>query len=105
MKFRKDLEHLETQLAIVSICFYRYELSIIRHLRRVRLGALTLILTRAGLAMDLSALLRLRFVVLRLAALPCLCEAAIAALLATWLLDPGKGFMILETDALGIFGM
>jgi len=29
----------------------------------VRLGALTLILTRAGLAMDLNALQRLRFVV------------------------------------------
>lgn len=53
----------------------------------LRLGALTLILTRAGLAMDLNALLRLRFVVLRLAMLPCLCEAATAALLATWLLD------------------
>ncbi|CAL1155282.1 unnamed protein product, partial [Cladocopium goreaui] len=53
----------------------------------LRLSALTLILTRAGLAMDLNALLRLRFVVLRLAMLPCLCEATAAALLATWLLD------------------
>eukprot|EP00435_Cladocopium_sp_Y103_P055819 s1338_g18.t1 len=53
----------------------------------LRLGALTLILTRAGLAMDLTALLRLRFVVLRLAVLPCLCEAATAGLLAFWLLD------------------
>lgn len=53
----------------------------------LRLGALTLILTRAGLAMDLNALQRLRFVVLSLAALPCLCEAATASLLATWLLD------------------
>eukprot|EP00913_Durusdinium_trenchii_P033302 g31177.t1 len=56
----------------------------------LRLGALTLILTRAGLAMDLDALRRLRFVVLRLAALPCLSEAATAGLLASWLLETRK---------------
>ncbi|CAK9053968.1 Sodium/hydrogen exchanger 9B1 (Na(+)/H(+) exchanger-like domain-containing protein 1) (NHE domain-containing protein 1) (Sodium/hydrogen exchanger-like domain-containing protein 1) (Solute carrier family 9 subfamily B member 1) (Testis specific sodium-hydrogen exchanger) (MtsNHE) [Durusdinium trenchii] len=61
--------------------------SILFAARFTRLGALTLILTRAGLAMDLDALRRLRFVVLRLAALPCLSEAATAGLLASWLLD------------------
>eukprot|EP00931_Biecheleriopsis_adriatica_P037237 TRINITY_DN21370_c0_g1_i1.p1 TRINITY_DN21370_c0_g1~~TRINITY_DN21370_c0_g1_i1.p1 ORF type:complete len:528 (-),score=124.25 TRINITY_DN21370_c0_g1_i1:255-1838(-) len=53
----------------------------------LRLVALVLILCRAGLAIDLKALRRLRFVVARLAALPCLCEAAVAAGLAAWLLE------------------
>jgi len=53
----------------------------------IRLGALALILTRAGLAFDIAALRRLLFVVARLAALPCLSEAIVVFLLAVWLLD------------------
>ncbi|CAJ1388305.1 unnamed protein product [Effrenium voratum] len=53
----------------------------------LRQAALALILTRAGLAMDLVALRRLLWVALRLAALPCLCEALVAAALAHLLLE------------------
>eukprot|EP00928_Gymnodinium_smaydae_P062892 TRINITY_DN4662_c0_g2_i1.p1 TRINITY_DN4662_c0_g2~~TRINITY_DN4662_c0_g2_i1.p1 ORF type:complete len:422 (+),score=58.29 TRINITY_DN4662_c0_g2_i1:132-1397(+) len=53
----------------------------------VRSLALTLILCRAGLSLDLSALKRLRFVVTRLAIMPGLSEAATIAALATALLE------------------
>ncbi|OLQ05265.1 Mitochondrial sodium/hydrogen exchanger 9B2 [Symbiodinium microadriaticum] len=53
----------------------------------IRQSALVLILLRAGMALDINALKRLRFVVPRLAAAPCLSEAATAAALASALLD------------------
>ena len=53
----------------------------------LRTAALVLILCRAGLGLDMAALRRLRAVVLRLAVLPCLCEAATVAALAHALLD------------------
>ncbi|CAE8604351.1 unnamed protein product [Polarella glacialis] len=53
----------------------------------VRTLALVLILCRAGLAIDVEALRRLRFVVARLAVLPCLAEAALVGGLGAWLLD------------------
>lgn len=53
----------------------------------IRLLALTLILSRAGLALDIEALRRLRFAVLRLAFIPCLCEASAVAGMAAVLLD------------------
>jgi len=59
----------------------------IRWSAAIRSLALTLILCRAGLAFDVDALKRLRFVVARLAALPCLTEAAVIAGLAAALLD------------------
>jgi len=52
----------------------------------IRALALVLILSRAGLAFDAAAFKRLRFVVLRLAVLPCFAEAAVAAGLAAALL-------------------
>jgi len=53
----------------------------------IRLLALTLILCRAGLSFDVAALRRLRFIVARLALLPCLTEAAVIMGLAVALLD------------------
>jgi len=53
----------------------------------IRLLALILILCRAGLSFDVPALKRLRFVVARLAVMPCLAEAAVVAGLAAALLD------------------
>lgn len=53
----------------------------------IRLAALALILTRAGLSFDLEALRRLATVVLRLAILPCLLEAATVFGLGIWMLD------------------
>jgi NhaP-type Na+/H+ or K+/H+ antiporter len=53
----------------------------------IRSLALTLILCRAGLSLDLVALIRLRFVVARLALMPGLSEACIIAGLAALLLD------------------
>lgn len=53
----------------------------------VRSLALTLILCRAGLSLDLEALKRLRFVVARLALLPGLSEALVIAGLSAFLLD------------------
>jgi len=52
----------------------------------IRALALVLILSRAGLAFDAAAFKRLRFVVMRLALLPCFAEAAVAAGLAAALL-------------------
>ena len=52
----------------------------------LRTAALVLILCRAGLGLDLASLCRLRWAVLRLAALPCLVEATTIALLAATLL-------------------
>jgi len=53
----------------------------------IRLLALALILCRAGLGLDIDALKRLRWVVIRLAALPCFSEATVIAFLAHFLLD------------------
>lgn len=53
----------------------------------IRLLALTLILCRAGLAFDVAALRRLRFVVVRLAVLPCLTETLVIAGLSSVLLE------------------
>ncbi|ESP00110.1 hypothetical protein LOTGIDRAFT_63379, partial [Lottia gigantea] len=49
----------------------------------LRAIALVIILTRAGLGLDPQALKKLSFVVLRLAALPCLCEAVTVGV-AAW---------------------
>jgi len=53
----------------------------------LRTAALVLILCRAGLGLDLVSLSRLKWAVLRLAALPCLAEATTVALLAAALLN------------------
>jgi NhaP-type Na+/H+ or K+/H+ antiporter len=62
----------------------------------VRSLALTLILCRAGLSLDLAALQRLRFVVARLALLPGLSEASVIALLSSaWLEFPFEWALML----------
>ncbi|KAJ1458623.1 Sodium/hydrogen exchanger family-domain-containing protein [Pelagophyceae sp. CCMP2097] len=48
----------------------------------VRVAALSLILARAGLGLDMVSLRRLRWAALRLAAIPCLAEATCVALLS-----------------------
>ena len=48
----------------------------------LRTGALCVIMLRAGLALDLAALRRLRGPALRLASLPCLVEATVVACMA-----------------------
>lgn len=53
----------------------------------VRSLALTLILTRAGLSLDLQVIWRLRDTVARLASLPLLCETITVAALAMWWLQ------------------
>lgn len=62
----------------------------------IRTLALTLILTRAGLGMDLGALWRMRYVISRLAVLPNLAEAATIAGLSMLLLGfpPSWAFML-----------
>lgn len=53
----------------------------------IRLIALALILCRAGLGLDVDALQRLRWVVLRLAIMPCLTEALVVAVFAVLFLE------------------
>lgn len=53
----------------------------------IRSIALVLILTRGGLSLDVTALRKLKFGIMRLAFLPCLCEGLIEGLVAHFVLD------------------